>query len=178
MSQRLAMPGGKRFARKLNLTPKLLVAMQLWDTVRAQASGMCKLMLSDRSQFPIGFFFHFTVFHFQWGGVYPVSIRHSGHFESTVHAWRLPRHWEYWPQVLLFILTADTHTDYGGGPNVSMFFTRFEDPSPPSCGFCHIPYDELNMPFPAQLTYCYHCRRQKVHCITSYNPFILLNMLV
>ncbi|KAF7662074.1 hypothetical protein LDENG_00247050 [Lucifuga dentata] len=39
---------------------------------------------------------------------------------------------------------------------------RFEDSSPPICGFCHIPYDELNMPFPAQLTYCYHCRRQKV----------------
>ncbi|XP_015239482.1 PREDICTED: C2 domain-containing protein 5 isoform X13 [Cyprinodon variegatus] len=39
---------------------------------------------------------------------------------------------------------------------------RFDDPSPPSCGFCHIPYDELNMPFPAQLTYCYNCRRQKV----------------
>ncbi|XP_078804923.1 C2 domain-containing protein 5 isoform X27 [Oryzias latipes] len=39
---------------------------------------------------------------------------------------------------------------------------RFEDPSPSSCGFCHIPYDELNMPFPAQLTYCFHCRRQKV----------------
>ncbi|XP_031716204.1 C2 domain-containing protein 5 isoform X15 [Anarrhichthys ocellatus] len=39
---------------------------------------------------------------------------------------------------------------------------RFEEPSPPSCGFCHIPYDELNMPFPAQLTYCYICRRQKV----------------
>ncbi|TNN00892.1 C2 domain-containing protein 5 isoform X17 [Takifugu rubripes] len=39
---------------------------------------------------------------------------------------------------------------------------RFEEPSPPSCGFCHIPYDELNMPFPTQLTYCYHCRRQKV----------------
>uniref|UniRef100_A0A8C2WF48 C2 domain-containing protein 5 n=1 Tax=Cyclopterus lumpus TaxID=8103 RepID=A0A8C2WF48_CYCLU len=38
----------------------------------------------------------------------------------------------------------------------------FEEPSPPSCGFCHIPYDELNMPFPAQLTYCYLCRRQKV----------------
>ncbi|KAG7454485.1 hypothetical protein MATL_G00260230 [Megalops atlanticus] len=37
-----------------------------------------------------------------------------------------------------------------------------EEPSPPSCGFCHIPYDELNMPFPAHLTYCYHCRRQKV----------------
>ncbi|XP_075875482.1 C2 domain-containing protein 5 isoform X20 [Nelusetta ayraudi] len=39
---------------------------------------------------------------------------------------------------------------------------RFEEPAPPSCGFCHIPYDELNMPFPTQLTYCYHCRRQKV----------------
>ncbi|XP_077425757.1 C2 domain-containing protein 5 isoform X9 [Vanacampus margaritifer] len=39
---------------------------------------------------------------------------------------------------------------------------RFEDPSPSSCGFCHIPYDEFNMPFPAQLTYCYLCRRQKV----------------
>uniref|UniRef100_A0A8C4NYY1 C2 domain-containing protein 5 n=1 Tax=Dicentrarchus labrax TaxID=13489 RepID=A0A8C4NYY1_DICLA len=43
-----------------------------------------------------------------------------------------------------------------------VLFSRFEEPSPPSCGFCHIPYDELNMPFPAQLTYCYHCRRQKV----------------
>ncbi|KAF7224542.1 transcript variant X9 [Nothobranchius furzeri] len=39
---------------------------------------------------------------------------------------------------------------------------RFDDPSPPNCGFCHIPYDELNMPFPAQLAYCYQCRRQKV----------------
>ncbi|XP_061677987.1 C2 domain-containing protein 5 isoform X3 [Syngnathoides biaculeatus] len=39
---------------------------------------------------------------------------------------------------------------------------RFEEPSPSSCGFCHIPYDEFNMPFPAQLTYCYLCRRQKV----------------
>ncbi|KAJ8245625.1 hypothetical protein GJAV_G00272750 [Gymnothorax javanicus] len=37
-----------------------------------------------------------------------------------------------------------------------------EDASPPSCGFCHIPYDELNMPFPAQLTFCSSCRRQKV----------------
>uniref|UniRef100_A0A3Q3G1R4 C2 calcium dependent domain containing 5 n=1 Tax=Labrus bergylta TaxID=56723 RepID=A0A3Q3G1R4_9LABR len=45
---------------------------------------------------------------------------------------------------------------------VCVLFARFEEPSPPSCGFCHIPYDELNMPFPAQLTYCYHCRRQKV----------------
>ncbi|KPP70711.1 hypothetical protein Z043_110437 [Scleropages formosus] len=39
---------------------------------------------------------------------------------------------------------------------------RLEEPSPPSCGFCHIPYDELNMPFPTHLTYCYNCRRQKV----------------
>ncbi|XP_066580056.1 C2 domain-containing protein 5 isoform X10 [Amia ocellicauda] len=39
---------------------------------------------------------------------------------------------------------------------------RLEEPSPPSCGFCHIPYDELNMPFPAHLTYCFNCRRQKV----------------
>ncbi|KAJ8411222.1 hypothetical protein AAFF_G00172280 [Aldrovandia affinis] len=37
-----------------------------------------------------------------------------------------------------------------------------EELAPPSCGFCHIPYDELNMPFPAHLTYCYNCRRQKV----------------
>ncbi|XP_064417481.1 C2 domain-containing protein 5 isoform X2 [Latimeria chalumnae] len=37
-----------------------------------------------------------------------------------------------------------------------------EEPSPPSCGFCHIPYDELNMPFPAHLTFCCNCRRQKV----------------
>uniref|UniRef100_A0A8C9X4L6 C2 domain-containing protein 5 n=1 Tax=Sander lucioperca TaxID=283035 RepID=A0A8C9X4L6_SANLU len=47
-------------------------------------------------------------------------------------------------------------------PRWCVLFARFEEPSPPSCGFCHIPYDELNMPFPAQLTYCYHCRRQKV----------------
>ncbi|XP_036440467.1 C2 domain-containing protein 5 isoform X6 [Colossoma macropomum] len=39
---------------------------------------------------------------------------------------------------------------------------RFEDLTPPGCGFCHIPYDELNMPFPAQLTYCHCCRRYKV----------------
>ncbi|XP_068859592.1 C2 domain-containing protein 5 isoform X3 [Aphelocoma coerulescens] len=39
---------------------------------------------------------------------------------------------------------------------------RIEDASPPGCGFCHIPYDELNMPFPAHLTYCYNCRKQKV----------------
>ncbi|XP_071272808.1 C2 domain-containing protein 5 isoform X7 [Salvelinus alpinus] len=45
---------------------------------------------------------------------------------------------------------------------VSSAWLGFDDASPPSCGFCHIPYDEFNMPFPAQLTYCYHCRRQKV----------------
>ncbi|XP_043372489.1 C2 domain-containing protein 5 isoform X27 [Dermochelys coriacea] len=39
---------------------------------------------------------------------------------------------------------------------------RIEETSPPGCGFCHIPYDELNMPFPAHLTYCYSCRKQKV----------------
>ncbi|XP_074682502.1 C2 domain-containing protein 5 isoform X9 [Strix aluco] len=39
---------------------------------------------------------------------------------------------------------------------------RIEEASPPGCGFCHIPYDELNMPFPAHLTYCYNCRKQKV----------------
>uniref|UniRef100_A0A4W3K676 C2 calcium dependent domain containing 5 n=1 Tax=Callorhinchus milii TaxID=7868 RepID=A0A4W3K676_CALMI len=33
---------------------------------------------------------------------------------------------------------------------------------PSFCSFCHIPYDELNMPFPAHLTYCYVCRKQKV----------------
>uniref|UniRef100_A0A3B4D5J6 C2 domain-containing protein 5 n=1 Tax=Pygocentrus nattereri TaxID=42514 RepID=A0A3B4D5J6_PYGNA len=39
---------------------------------------------------------------------------------------------------------------------------RFEDLMSPGCAFCHIPYDELNMPFPAQLTYCHCCRRYKV----------------
>ncbi|XP_019345025.1 C2 domain-containing protein 5 isoform X7 [Alligator mississippiensis] len=39
---------------------------------------------------------------------------------------------------------------------------RIEETSPAGCGFCHIPYDELNMPFPAHLTYCYNCRKQKV----------------
>ncbi|XP_053107491.1 C2 domain-containing protein 5 isoform X12 [Hemicordylus capensis] len=37
-----------------------------------------------------------------------------------------------------------------------------EETSLPGCGFCHIPYDELNMPFPAHLTYCCNCRKQKV----------------
>lgn len=46
--------------------------------------------------------------------------------------------------------------------DIGLVDNRFEEPAPPSCGFCHIPYDELNMPFPTQLTYCYHCRRQKV----------------
>nr|XP_019593519.1 PREDICTED: C2 domain-containing protein 5 isoform X8 [Rhinolophus sinicus] len=39
---------------------------------------------------------------------------------------------------------------------------RLEETVPTACGFCHIPYDELNMPFPAHLTYCYNCRKQKV----------------
>ncbi|XP_077324838.1 C2 domain-containing protein 5 isoform X6 [Lithobates pipiens] len=37
-----------------------------------------------------------------------------------------------------------------------------EEVSSTGCGFCHIPYDELNMPFPAHLTFCYSCRKQKV----------------
>uniref|UniRef100_A0A8D0BQF6 C2 domain-containing protein 5 n=1 Tax=Salvator merianae TaxID=96440 RepID=A0A8D0BQF6_SALMN len=37
-----------------------------------------------------------------------------------------------------------------------------EEASLPGCGFCHIPYDELNMPFPAHLIYCCNCRKQKV----------------
>ncbi|XP_047678195.1 C2 domain-containing protein 5 isoform X13 [Tachysurus fulvidraco] len=39
---------------------------------------------------------------------------------------------------------------------------RFDDVVPPACGFCHIPYDEFNMPFPAQLTFCHCCHRHKV----------------
>uniref|UniRef100_A0A2K6NFF7 C2 domain-containing protein 5 n=1 Tax=Rhinopithecus roxellana TaxID=61622 RepID=A0A2K6NFF7_RHIRO len=39
---------------------------------------------------------------------------------------------------------------------------RLEENLSIRCGFCHIPYDELNMPFPAHLTYCYNCRKQKV----------------
>ncbi|XP_019371198.1 PREDICTED: C2 domain-containing protein 5 isoform X4 [Gavialis gangeticus] len=42
------------------------------------------------------------------------------------------------------------------------FSIGIEETSPAGCGFCHIPYDELNMPFPAHLTYCYNCRKQKV----------------
>ncbi|XP_041058136.1 C2 domain-containing protein 5 isoform X3 [Carcharodon carcharias] len=37
-----------------------------------------------------------------------------------------------------------------------------DDTSSLGCSFCHVPYDELNMPFPAHLTYCYVCRKQKV----------------
>ncbi|XP_066210639.1 C2 domain-containing protein 5 isoform X11 [Saccopteryx leptura] len=39
---------------------------------------------------------------------------------------------------------------------------RLEENLPAGCGFCHLPYDELNMPFPAHFTYCYNCRKQKV----------------
>ncbi|XP_068134078.1 C2 domain-containing protein 5 isoform X2 [Hyperolius riggenbachi] len=39
---------------------------------------------------------------------------------------------------------------------------RTDEAPSPACSFCHIPYDELNMPFPAHLTYCYSCRKQKV----------------
>ncbi|KAM4676779.1 LOW QUALITY PROTEIN: C2 domain-containing protein 5 [Discoglossus pictus] len=37
-----------------------------------------------------------------------------------------------------------------------------EESSPSPCTFCHIPYDELNMPFPAHLAFCCSCRKQKV----------------
>ncbi|XP_066540477.1 C2 domain-containing protein 5 isoform X3 [Hoplias malabaricus] len=50
----------------------------------------------------------------------------------------------------------------GEGDMGSSASLGFEDLMPPGCGFCHIPYDELNMPFPAQLTYCHCCRRYKV----------------
>ncbi|KAI4897955.1 hypothetical protein NFI96_019851 [Prochilodus magdalenae] len=50
----------------------------------------------------------------------------------------------------------------GEGDMGSSASLGFEDLTPPGCGFCHIPYDELNMPFPAQLTYCHCCRRYKV----------------
>lgn len=43
-----------------------------------------------------------------------------------------------------------------------MCLYRLEENLPAGCGFCHIPYDELNMPFPAHLTYCSNCRKQKV----------------
>uniref|UniRef100_A0A8C5MWX2 C2 domain-containing protein 5 n=1 Tax=Leptobrachium leishanense TaxID=445787 RepID=A0A8C5MWX2_9ANUR len=39
---------------------------------------------------------------------------------------------------------------------------RPEDTSLAPCAFCHIPYDELNMPFPAHLTLCYSCHKHKV----------------
>ncbi|XP_032895360.1 C2 domain-containing protein 5 isoform X7 [Amblyraja radiata] len=39
---------------------------------------------------------------------------------------------------------------------------RLDDATSLACSFCHIPYDELNMPFPAHLTYCYVCRKLKV----------------
>ncbi|XP_053575082.1 C2 domain-containing protein 5 isoform X6 [Bombina bombina] len=39
---------------------------------------------------------------------------------------------------------------------------RTEEAPPLVCTFCHIPYDELNMPFPAHLTFCCSCRKQKV----------------
>uniref|UniRef100_A0AAR2JEN1 C2 domain-containing protein 5 n=1 Tax=Pygocentrus nattereri TaxID=42514 RepID=A0AAR2JEN1_PYGNA len=50
----------------------------------------------------------------------------------------------------------------GEGDMGSTASLGFEDLMSPGCAFCHIPYDELNMPFPAQLTYCHCCRRYKV----------------
>ncbi|XP_053575078.1 C2 domain-containing protein 5 isoform X2 [Bombina bombina] len=42
------------------------------------------------------------------------------------------------------------------------FLIGTEEAPPLVCTFCHIPYDELNMPFPAHLTFCCSCRKQKV----------------
>ncbi|XP_053478427.1 C2 domain-containing protein 5 isoform X7 [Ictalurus furcatus] len=59
-------------------------------------------------------------------------------------------------------LSRQHGTERGEGEMGSSASLGFEDVVPPACGFCHIPYDELNMPFPAQLTYCHCCRRHKV----------------
>ncbi|XP_041113378.1 C2 domain-containing protein 5 isoform X7 [Polyodon spathula] len=58
--------------------------------------------------------------------------------------------------------SLDSYNEHRLSRQPSFFSTGLEETSPPSCGFCHIPYDELNMPFPAHLTYCYNCRKQKV----------------
>ncbi|XP_058883078.1 C2 domain-containing protein 5-like isoform X3 [Acipenser ruthenus] len=58
--------------------------------------------------------------------------------------------------------SLDNYSEHRLSRQPTYFSTGLEEPSPPSCGFCHIPYDELNMPFPAHLTYCYNCRKQKV----------------
>ncbi|KAI5098531.1 C2 domain-containing protein 5 isoform X9, partial [Silurus meridionalis] len=59
-------------------------------------------------------------------------------------------------------LSRQHGTERGEGEMGSSASLGFDDVVPPACGFCHIPYDELNMPFPAQLTYCHCCRRHKV----------------
>ncbi|KAK3548931.1 hypothetical protein QTP70_021685 [Hemibagrus guttatus] len=59
-------------------------------------------------------------------------------------------------------LSRQHGTERGEGEMGSSASLGFDDAVPPACGFCHIPYDELNMPFPAQLTYCHCCRRHKV----------------
>ncbi|KAF5889337.1 C2 domain-containing protein 5 isoform X7, partial [Clarias magur] len=59
-------------------------------------------------------------------------------------------------------LSRQHGTEKGEGEMGSSASLGFDDVVPPACGFCHIPYDELNMPFPAQLTYCHCCRRHKV----------------
>ncbi|KAF7699406.1 hypothetical protein HF521_004148 [Silurus meridionalis] len=59
-------------------------------------------------------------------------------------------------------LSRQHGTERGEGEMGSSASLGLDDVVPPACGFCHIPYDELNMPFPAQLTYCHCCRRHKV----------------
>ncbi|KAK7151786.1 hypothetical protein R3I94_008209 [Phoxinus phoxinus] len=59
----------------------------------------------------------------------------------------------------LVFSTGSERVDGDMGSTASL---GFEEMVPPGCEFCHIPYDELNIPFPAQLTYCCCCRRYKV----------------
>ncbi|XP_077049903.1 C2 domain-containing protein 5 isoform X2 [Siphateles boraxobius] len=59
----------------------------------------------------------------------------------------------------LVFSTGSERVDGDMGSTASL---GFEEVAPPGCEFCHIPYDELNIPFPAQLTYCCCCRRYKV----------------
>ncbi|XP_047678186.1 C2 domain-containing protein 5 isoform X5 [Tachysurus fulvidraco] len=59
-------------------------------------------------------------------------------------------------------LSRQHGTERGEGEMGSSVSLGFDDVVPPACGFCHIPYDEFNMPFPAQLTFCHCCHRHKV----------------
>ncbi|XP_018415516.1 PREDICTED: C2 domain-containing protein 5 [Nanorana parkeri] len=61
-----------------------------------------------------------------------------------------------------FVGSEKADFDYFSHSKDSALCLGTDEVSSPGCGFCHIPYDELNMPFPAHLTFCYSCRKQKV----------------